>query len=259
MTITSPPAQPSLDIATTSNQKPFLDHLDDLRTTLIKIAASIACASVIAWIFSPQILRLLQWPLARVLPQIQDSSLTSLLTTLSPGGAVTLSFKLAVIMGILTVSPLCIYFLIQFIIPALKSQERNYLVPILFWGSILFAIGIGFAYFLALPQTLKFMIQYSFFLGVQPSWTIENYASFCLFFILAFGFAFEFPLIILSLVKLHILKAQSLSEKRRHAVLLIFIIAAVLTPPDALSQIMLALPLLVLYEICILIAKKMHR
>jgi sec-independent protein translocase protein TatC len=162
---------------------------------------------------------------------------------------------MALFSGITIASPPCFYFLAQFLLPGLTQKERKYLPSIFVLGSALFLTGILFCYWIALPQSLRFLWRYNEVMGILPLWTIESYISFSILFMLAFGLAFETPLLILSLVKIGILSPSFLREKRRHAIVIIVILAAVLTPPDAFSQILLAIPMILLYEICIWISQ----
>ncbi len=242
-------------------EKPFLSHLEDLRGTLLKIAGTVLLATLFCFIFASKILEFLKWPLSRVLHSLgQDAMQKDILRSLTPAGGFILSVKLAFFSGLILALPFCFYFLARFITPGLTIKEKRYLFPILFSGTLLFFLGALLCYGVALPQCLKFFWHYNENLGIIPLWTIENYISFSVFLILSFGLAFETPLIILALVKFGVLSHATLRAKRRLAIVLIFIVAAVLTPsPDAFSQILLAIPMILLYEICVWVSAKMKK
>lgn len=238
------------------SRKPFLEHLEDLRATFIRIIIAIALASLISFFFASQLLSILKHPLVVMLHAVGSSHLEKeILRSLNPAGAVMLSLKISLFAGIMVALPFLLYFLAQFILPGLTGKEKKYLLPIFLWGSILFAAGALFCYGVALPQTLRFLWSYNESMGITPFWTIENYIPFALFLIIAFGLAFETPLLILTLVKLDILSPEQLRTKRRYAIVAIFIVAAVLTPPDVFSQVILAVPMLLLYEVCVWISR----
>lgn len=234
------------------SKKPFLDHLEDFRVVIFKVFFSILIAGGLCLFFSPQILKILKFPLSKALVWMhQEGADKNMLMSLSPAGGFTLSIKLALLSGLILALPFILYFLLKFISPALKENEKRYLFPIFAASLILFTSGTALCYFYALPQSLRFLWMFNERLGITTLWTIESYVSFASLFLLAFGLAFETPVLILGLVKLNILSPYLLRTGRRYAIVIIFIVAAVLTPPDAFSQILLAIPMLLLYEICV--------
>lgn len=244
-----------------SEVKPFLGHLEDLRGTILKIAGTVLLSTLLCFIFARKILEILKWPLSEVLHMLgQEAMQKEILRSLTPAGGFILSVKLAFFSGLILALPFCLYFFTQFISPGLTLKEKNYLLPIFLSGSILFLLGALLCYGVALPQCLKFFWHYNENLGIVPLWTIENYISFSVFLILSFGLAFEIPLIILALVKFGVLSHTTLRTKRRLAIVFIFITAALLTPsPDAFSQILLAIPMILLYEMCVWLSAKIKR
>ena len=233
-------------------EKPFLDHLDDFRSVLFKILASILIAGGLCLFFSPDILKILKFPLAKALAWMhREGADKNMLMSLSPAGGFTLSLKLALLSGMILALPFILFFLLRFISPALKENEKKYLFPLFAAALTLFISGTLLCYFYALPQSLRFLWMFNERMGIVTFWTVESYVSFASLFLLAFGLAFETPVLILGLVKLNILSPYLLRTGRRYAIVIIFIVAAVLTPPDAFSQILLAIPMLILYEICV--------
>lgn len=235
--------------------KPFLDHLEDLRWMLIKMIAALAAAMFLSFVFARQLLAVIVWPLARV---TDDPS--PFLRTLEVTGGFTLAMKLSLYAGIVIACPFLLYFLAQFILPALTRQERGLLTPAFTAGTLLFLGGASLAYFAVIPAGLRFFIEYNKYLGIRSEWTIDNYVSFVSHMTLAFGVCFELPLVVLILAKLGIVTHAFLRQKRPYVIVLIFIVAALITPTtDMVNQCLLAIPMCLLYEACIWIAWWMER
>ncbi len=244
----SPDAEPSL-------VQPFLAHLEELRWTLIKSVAALGLAMVGSFIFAPQLLRLIIWPLRRV---VEDP--TQYLRTLEVAGGFTLAMRLALYAGLIIACPVMLYFIGEFIIPALTSRERGLLWPAFTAGAGLFLAGAALAYFFVIPAGLRFFIEFNERLGIRSEWTIDNYVGFVAHMMLAFGLCFELPLVILVLAKLGIVTHEFLRQKRPHVVVIILIVAAFVTPTtDPFSMAMLAVPMYALYEACVWIARWMER
>ena len=174
---------------------------------------------------------------------------------LNPTEGFMLSIKLALFAGIIISFPLLLFFLLQFILPGLRKNEKNALWPALFIGFGLFLTGVLFSYFYVLPKVLDFFYNYSQDMGVTNEWRIGYYISFATQFTLIFGLSFELPVVVMTLVKLGILNYNIMRNTRSYAILAIVIIAALITPtPDAFTLLLLAGPMIVLYEICIWLA-----
>lgn len=235
--------------------KPFLEHLEDLRWTLIKMFGVLAVAMFGCFSFARQLLAVVIWPLRRVTPEPSQ-----FLYTLEVTGGLTLGMKLALYAGMVLACPLLLFFLAQFILPALTVRERRLVLPACAAGVGLFLAGAALAYFAVVPAGLKFFLNYNAYLGISTRWTIDNYVAFVAQMTLAFGICFELPLVVLVLAKLGIVTAEFLRQKRPLVVVLLFIVAAVVTPTtDPLNQCLLAVPLVILYEACIWIARFMER
>lgn len=163
-----------------------------------------------------------------------------------------LTMKLAFFAGIVISFPLLLYFLLQFIVPGLKDEERRALWPALAIGFGLFLGGVFFSYFFVLPKVLNFFYDWSQSMGITNDWRIGYYISFATTFVLIFGLAFELPVVVMTLVHLGILSFSVMHNTRSYAVLAIIVIAALITPtPDIPTLMLLAGPMYVLYEICI--------
>ena len=162
--------------------------------------------------------------------------------------------KVAFIAGIIVTSPFVLYQIWAFVAPGLYQKEKKYVIPFILGGSFFFALGVLFGYFVAIPVGFKFLLGYATdFIKPMPS--MKEYLSFSIKFLLAFGLVFEFPVVLVLLAKIGVVDAKMLARQRKYAILLIFIFAAVMTPPDIISQVLMALPLIGLYELSILLSK----
>jgi sec-independent protein translocase protein TatC len=235
--------------------KPFLDHLEDLRWVIVKMALALGGAMLFAFCFRTQLVHVLQGPLKSIDPKLLRS-----LVSLGVADSMTISFQLAFYAGIVLAFPFLIYFAGQFILPALTPQERKAMLPAVGIGFGLFLGGVVLGYYLVLPATLRFFFRDAQSLDWTPTWTVRDYFSFVTQLCVGFGAAFELPVIVLVLVRLGVLSVALLRRTRAYAFLLIFVAAAFLAPtPDAVSMAMMGGPMYLLYEICILIAWMMER
>lgn len=178
-----------------------------------------------------------------------------LMQSLTPTEGFMLSLKLALFAGIVVSFPLLLFFTLQFILPGLKQNEKKALWPALAIGFGLFLAGVLFSYFFVLPKVLDFFYTYSQDMGVTNEWRIGYYISFATQFTLIFGLAFELPVVVMTMVRLGILNYEIMRNTRSYAILAIVVIAAVITPtPDVATLAFLAVPMIILYEICIWLA-----
>jgi len=231
--------------------KPLLEHLEDLRKMLIKMAIVLGLAMIFAFIFRAALLGIVQAPLAGVDPKFVDN-----LASLGVGDSLTISFKLAFYAGIIISFPFLLVFLFEFVLPGLTAKERKLLLPAIIIGFGLFLGGVAFGYFVVLPQALAFFYNDAQGLGWVPTWTVREYYGFVTQFLVAFGLAFELPVVVLFFVKLGVLSANTLKHVRAHAVVAILIFAAIVTPTtDVLTLLFMGLPMYVLYEISIVVAR----
>jgi len=236
-----------------ASEKPFIEHLEELRVVLLKSACVLIVATCAGFFAAPQIIKVLIWPLERVVPAGEGGLAgLGLLRTLRPAGGFMIGLKAAFLSGVIVSLPFVFYFLAGFIIPGLTKRERKVIVPAFTFATMLFVAGMAFCYFLVLPVALRFFWGYSEGLGIRNDWIIENYISFVVQFLVAFGVVFELPCVILGLVKAGVLTPQMLRGKRKHAIVGAFIVAAVVTPtPDIITQVLVGIPLVLLYEACI--------
>jgi sec-independent protein translocase protein TatC len=227
---------------------PLTSHLQELRTRLILSFVAIGVGFGLCYTFSQPLFDILAAPLLKVMPIGGSLIFTSV------AEAFFTYMKVGFIGGLILASPFVLYQIWAFVAPGLYRNEKRYVIPFVCLGSFFFALGICFAYFVALPIGFKFLLGYATdFIKPMPS--VKEYLSFSIKFLLAFGLVFEFPVVLLLLARIGVVDARTLARQRRYAILLIFVFAAVVTPPDLISQLIMALPLMGLYELSILLAK----
>jgi sec-independent protein translocase protein TatC len=235
--------------------KPFLEHLEDLRWTILKMLGTLGVTVTACFFLAAPLLRVLIWPLHRV-----TADPAPFLRTLEVTGGFSIAMQLSFYAGLVVAFPFLLYFLGEFLLPALTPREKRLLYPAFGIGAGLFLIGAALAFFLVIPAGLKFFLEYNQYLGIKSEWTINNYLSFVGHMVLAFGICFELPLVVLILARLGIVNSRFLRAKRSYVIVINFIIAAVVTPTtDWFNQTLLALPMCLLYEACIWIAWWMER
>jgi len=231
-----------------AEKQPFLSHLEELRKRLVVCAIGVGAGFVIAYIFAERLFQLLVAPLKAVMPEGDQLIFTNLPEMFFA------YIKVAFIAGIMAAAPLIFYQLWMFIAPGLYRKEKKMAIPFVISSTILFVGGALFGYFVVFPFGFKFFIGFSNeYIKALPS--VKQYFSFSMKLLFAFGVVFELPVIIFFLSKMGIVTPQFLSQKRKYAILLTFVLAAILTPPDVITQCMMAGPLIVLYEIGILVSR----
>lgn len=226
----------------------FLEHLEELRKRLIISLIAVGIGFGISYIFSKQIFQFLTIPLRKSLPPGATMIFTSL-----PEAFFTY-LKVALLAGLFVASPVVLHQIWLFVAPALYSHEKRYVIPFVIVSSLLFVSGAAFGYLVVFPWGFKFFLSFATDY-IEPAPKLKEYLSFCSVLLITFGLVFELPLFITLLTKLGVVDAETLSRKRRYVILVIFMVAAVLTPPDVVTQLMMAGPLLILYESSIWIAR----
>ncbi len=225
----------------------FLDHLEELRWRLIYAIIGIVVGSIAAWIFIEPLVEVV------LLKPARDSG--AILQNLRPFGQLFLFVQVSIVVGIVITLPNLFYQLWRFISPALKKTEKKYILSIVIFSTLCFLAGIAFAYFVMLPLALKFAAEFGTE-AIKNEFAINEYMSIIISVMLAAGFIFELPMVSFFLTKLGILTPAFMKKYRRHAIVAILVLAAFLTPgADPISQIVLAVPLVLLYEISIFISK----
>jgi sec-independent protein translocase protein TatC len=221
---------------------PFTDHLDELRHRLIISVVGIGLGFAVSYGFSQQLLLLLQRPMP------------TRLVFIAPTEAFFVNLKVAFYAGLFLSVPLLLFQVWKFVAPGLYEHERRYSFPFLVASTVLFLIGGLFAYVVILPIALHFLIAQGGELW-KPNITLSNYLAFCMRLILAAGLLFELPVLMYFLAKVGVVTPEFLIKNRKYAVLVAFILSAILTPPDVFSQVLLAVPLFLLFEVSIFVAK----
>jgi len=225
----------------------FLDHLEELRFRIIKCLVSILIFTIAAYIFSDEIYSLLQIPLYKAVPDIK-------LHYFRVTEGFTIRVKMSLLAGVILSVPVILYQIWQFVVPGLYEREKKLVVPVVFAGTIFFLLGALFCFFVVLPRAIAFLSNVAFE-GLEPTWMIQEYFSFMMRLLLAFGVAFELPIVCFFLGQLGIIDSRLMAKGRRYALVGIVTLAALITPPDIFSQAVLALPVYLLYELSILVVK----
>lgn len=239
-----------------SQQVEFWDHLEELRWALVRALAAVVLAAGVAFAFVDRVIVWLERPLLAV---AGTDGAVGVLRVLRPTEAFTASLQVAAILGAVIAGPYWVWELWRFVSPGLTTKERRAAWPALVWGGAFFAGGVAFCYFVVLKACVAFLWQYAVGMKVQPEWTLGSYLSFAATLLVGFGVAFELPVVIAVLARLGLVTSATLAKRRMAAVLTIFIVAAILTPPDVISQCLMAGPMCALYEASIWIAKWMER
>ncbi len=232
-------------MATVEESQTLTGHLSELRDRLIHSLYAIAATTILAWNFSDKVMDWMVNPIREFLPNGK-------LIFLNPMDMFMGHMKISLMAGVILALPILVYQLWKFVSPGLYTHERKYGAVFITAGSGLFLVGAAFAYFLVLPTGLEFLLNFGSSSG-QAMITLPDYLSFFLTMILVFGVSFELPLIIVILGLFGIVNQKFLREKRRYAVVLLATVAAVITPPDILSMLMLLVPMWGLYEISIIL------
>jgi sec-independent protein translocase protein TatC len=227
----------------------FLEHLEDLRWRVIKALIGVVAGGIIAGIFIDYIMNdFLLAPAKNTNPPLE-------LINLKPYGQLVLYMEVILVCGIIFSIPNIFYQLWRFIEPGLLPKERKYISSIVVFSSLCFLGGITFAYFVMLPTALKFFAAFGT-QAITNNIAVDEYFGFVISVMLAAGVVFELPMVSFFLSKLGILTPKFMRKYRKHAIIIILILAGVLTPsPDITSQLLLGIPLVLLYEISIIISK----
>ncbi|MDQ2867742.1 MAG: twin-arginine translocase subunit TatC [Verrucomicrobiota bacterium] len=233
----------------TETSKPFLEHLEDLRWTVVKMAITLFAAMILCFALRHVLVRVMQAPLHAVDPSV------GALRALGITDSFTISFQLAFYAGIVLSFPLLLFFAAEFVLPALTAMEKKIVLPGIGVSFALFLTGVFTCYFWLLPRTILFFFHDTQSLGWAPTWTVQQYYSFVTRFVLGFGLCFELPVVVLVLVYFGFVTYEFMARTRPYAIVLIFILATIITPtPDVLTLIAMSLPMCLLYESCIWIA-----
>ena len=230
-----------------SSNYSLTDHLLELRNRLLIIISTVAICALLLTPFANNIYNFLAMPLLNVLPE--GSSMIAV-DVASPFLA---PFKLILLLSIAITFPVSIYNFWAFVAPGLYKNEKKFVIPILISSTLLFYLGIVFAYYIVFPLIFSFFTSIAPE-GVQIATDISSFLNFVIKIFFAFGLAFEVPIITLIIIIFGISTVESLSKKRPYIIVIAFILGMVLTPPDIISQILLAIPIWLLFEIGLFLA-----
>ena len=233
-------------------KKPFLSHLEELRRRLIACAIAVGVGFVACYFFSEQLFQVLIGPLKANMPAGERLIYTNL-----PEMFFTY-IKTAFVAALLLAAPFIFYEIWMFVAPGLYQKEKKYVIPFVVFSSILFVGGALFGYFIVFPFGFRFFLAFANeYVQALPS--VKQYFSFSVKLLLAFGVVFELPVVVFFLARVGLVTSDLMRKQRKYAILLIFVVAAILTPPDVITQLMMAGPLLILYEIGVFIARIAQR
>ena len=228
-----------------STAAPLTEHLNELRTRLIRCCWAVGIGFVASYSFSHEIFNLLMYPLVKVMP---DQS-SMIFTGLTEGFFTYL--KVAFLAGLMLSTPVIFYQVWSFIAPGLYSHEKKYVIPFTILSVFFFTGGATFGYFMVFPFAFEFFMSFNTEdIIALPS--MKEYLAFSTKLLIAFGTAFELPIFILLLAKLGLVNVEMLTKNRKYVLVGSFIVAAILTPPDVVTQTLMAFPLMLLYELGII-------
>lgn len=223
----------------------LVGHLKEIRNRIAFIVVSLLVAFVVCFTFIK--------PLATKLLEM-GQNFGFQYVYLSPSELITSYFKLSLILAVVIISPILLAQIWGFLAPALTKREKKAIGPAFAGGLVFFFIGAAFSYLIAIPFMIQFLINYSKSDMIASAISVASYLDFMIGMMLTFGLVFEMPMLAFVLSNLGILTPEILRKLRSYAVVLVFIVAAVITPPDVVSQFMIAVPMLALYELSILIS-----
>jgi sec-independent protein translocase protein TatC len=225
-------------------------HLEELRKRIFYVLIALLLGTIISFVFIKQIILFLKAPIA---------DLNIKLYYFKPYEKLTTYFKIALFAGLIISVPFSLYQVTRFILPALYNKERRFYFGILPLIFVLFLGGAFFCYKIIAPISFKFFTTFMQGDDVIPLWGIKDYFSLLMLLVFFTGVIFQLPLVMMLLARIGIVTGKALAKYRKHAIVIIFILSAVITPPDVVSQILLAIPTVLLYEISIFLAKTMSK
>jgi sec-independent protein translocase protein TatC len=230
------------ELAMSDTGMSLVDHLDELRSKLLISIAALIVFSIGSYLFVDEIMKILTDPVGKEL------------VYLTPPEAFFTQIKVSLFTGFLLALPIIFFQIWSFILPALKNDEKKYLLILVPLSYIFFIVGSAFGLFLVIPFGMKFFLGFTS-ANLEAMFSLSKYISFIISILIPFGLVFELPLLITLLVKLGIISSNFLTTNRKYVIVAIFLFAAILTPPDIISQAMMAIPLILLYEGSVIIAK----
>ncbi|WP_027800437.1 twin-arginine translocase subunit TatC [Paraburkholderia dilworthii] len=230
-------------------EETFISHLVELRDRIIRAGLAVIVVFVGLVYWAPDIFRLLARPLMQNLPKDGKMIVTDVT------GSFFVPMKVTMLVAFVIALPIVLYQIWAFVAPGLYQHEKKLVGPLVGSSYTLFLCGMAFAYFVVFPTIFRVMAHYNAPLGAEMTTDIDNYLSFVLTMFIAFGVTFEVPIVVVLLVRMNVVTLKKLKEIRPYVIVGAFVISAVVTPPDVFSQLILAIPLIVLYEAGIVAAR----
>lgn len=236
---------PDKENQTKESAAPITEHLAELRKRLVICFAAVGIGFIVSYNFSSQLFTILTLPLFDVLPDKNSM----IFTGLTEGFFTYL--KISLIAGTMLAMPVIFYQVWAFISPGLYAHEKKYILPFTVLSVVFFAGGVLFGYFVIFPFAFRFFLSFNTE-NITALPAMKEYLSFSIKLLLSFGVAFELPIFIVFLNKLGLITLEMLTKNRKYVIIGVFVVSAILTPPDVLTQILMAIPLMLLYEIGIM-------
>jgi len=230
-------------------EETFISHLVELRDRIIRAGLAVIVVFIGLVYWAPDIFRLLARPLMQNLPKDGKMIVTDVT------GSFFVPMKVTMLVAFVIALPIVLYQIWAFVAPGLYQHEKKLVGPLVGSSYTLFLCGMAFAYFVVFPTIFRVMAHYNAPLGAEMTTDIDNYLSFVLTMFIAFGVTFEVPIVVVLLVRMNVVTLKKLKEIRPYVIVGAFVISAVVTPPDVFSQLILAIPLVVLYEAGIIAAR----
>lgn len=232
----------------TSNQETFISHLVELRDRLLRAVGATLVVFICLMPFAGQIYDLLAQPMIHTLPEGTKMIATGVVTPFFVPVKVTLMVAFVIAL------PVVLYQVWAFVAPGLYAHEKKLVLPLVVASTVLFILGMAFCYFFVFKTVFKFIAEFAP-KSITPAPDIEQYLAFVMTMFVAFGVTFEVPVIVIVLARFGIVPLEKMREARPYVIVGAFIIAAVVTPPDVMSQVLLAVPLCLLYEVGLIVAR----
>ena len=252
----------------------FVDHLEALRGHLFRCILAIASGAIVVAVFNRFFIkRILMGPLQTDFPtyealcklgkalhfnQLCMNGINVQMQSTGVNTQFSMFFSVIIIGGLILAFPFIFYEFWKFIRPALSVEEKSKTKGVLFWVSLLFFLGVLFGYFVIAPYTVNFFANFKIDSAVENRWTVNSYIETLVPIILGAGLAFQLPLVMFFLSKIGIVSSSFLKNKRKYAIVIMLIVAGVITPPDVLSQVVVTVPLAILYEVSIILTKRVE-
>ena len=248
---------------------PFLNHLEELRWRLVRAAVAILIVGTVIWFYQETIINVVFLSMAkkefitfRIMCQFFGVCITEIpikFQSMTVSGQFSYALMLSFLGGIVVTFPYLFYQIWAFVKPGLKFKEKNLARGIVFYVSLLFFLGILFGYYIVAPLSIQFFGSYQMSSKIENIFTVNSYMSTILSTVFYCGLFFLLPVVTYLLTKIGLFDSAFLKKYRKHAIVIILILAAIITPPDVISQIIVSIPILILYEIGIVVSKRVEK